>query len=341
MSEPLVSVVIPVYNAEKTLARCVDSILQQTYDKWELLLVDDGSTDGSSAICDQYCQKDERITCISKENGGVSSARNVGMTNASGKYICFIDSDDWIEKEALERLLLEAQVSGAGYIIPRMKIVVFNDKGKCVEERYDADEIAFQSSRQSLSSDFLSIMKQGILFSASGRLYSLNYLKTNSIAFPEHVKLLEDFCFNLQCLEKGTSLSHISYVAYNFYVRDISHYAYKRKYADYYLGIREVYQRLQALFCRVGIENNVYYNNFLIGYWGMALSAAEKQENSFVKKSRFQRKVAYEVRRERIMEEYSPELVDRSIRYLIMTGQPIVYQSVRMLQKIKRKIMRG
>ena len=98
----LVSVIVPVYKAEKWLHRCVDSILTQTMEDFELLLIDDGSPDRSGEICDEYAAKDSRVRVFHKENGGVSSARNLGLDNAKGEYICFLDSDDWIDSETLE-----------------------------------------------------------------------------------------------------------------------------------------------------------------------------------------------------------------------------------------------
>lgn len=98
---PVVSIIVPVYNAKKTLKRCINSIINQSYKDWELLLVDDGSTDDSSIICDEYAQQDRRIRVFHKQNGGVSSARNVGLDNAIGEWVTFIDSDDWIEKRML------------------------------------------------------------------------------------------------------------------------------------------------------------------------------------------------------------------------------------------------
>lgn len=93
----LISVIVPVYNVEKYLQRCVESILAQTYDRLEILLIDDGSTDSSGFICDAFGKKDKRIRVFHKENGGVSSARNLGIANATGDYICFVDSDDWLD----------------------------------------------------------------------------------------------------------------------------------------------------------------------------------------------------------------------------------------------------
>ena len=101
---PKISIIVPVYNVEKYLRKCVDSILNQTFKDFELILVDDGSIDTSGKICDEYNLKDNRIKVIHKENGGLSSARNAGLDIAQGEYIGFVDSDDWIELDMYEEL---------------------------------------------------------------------------------------------------------------------------------------------------------------------------------------------------------------------------------------------
>ena len=97
MKVPCVSVIIPVYKVEEYLERCIESVLGQTLDDLEIILVDDGSPDNCPRICDQYAEKDRRVSVIHKKNGGLASARNAGMKNASGEYIFFLDSDDWLE----------------------------------------------------------------------------------------------------------------------------------------------------------------------------------------------------------------------------------------------------
>lgn len=104
-NQNLVSVIVPVYNILDCLERCVDSLLAQTYKKMEILLVDDGSTDGTGTLCDQLAEKDSRIRVFHKENGGSSSARNVGIQQARGEYLGFVDSDDYVEPDMYERLL--------------------------------------------------------------------------------------------------------------------------------------------------------------------------------------------------------------------------------------------
>lgn len=102
--QELISIIVPVYNVEKYLDRCMQSILRQTYQRLEIILVDDGSTDSSAQKCDSYAHRDSRVTVIHKQNGGLSDARNAGLEAASGAYIGYVDSDDWIEPDMYERM---------------------------------------------------------------------------------------------------------------------------------------------------------------------------------------------------------------------------------------------
>ena len=102
--KPLISIIVPIYNVEKYLSRCINSVLSQTFPDFELLLIDDGSTDKSGYICDGYAQKDSRIKVFHIENGGVSAARNYGLDNARGEWITFVDADDWIDKDMYYKL---------------------------------------------------------------------------------------------------------------------------------------------------------------------------------------------------------------------------------------------
>ena len=106
----MISIIIPVYNSDKYLKRCINSILKQTFIDLEIILVDDGSTDNSLKICEAYQKQDDRIRVIHKENGGSTSARKAGVQIARGEYIAFVDSDDWIEEIFFERLYDEAKI---------------------------------------------------------------------------------------------------------------------------------------------------------------------------------------------------------------------------------------
>lgn len=117
MSMIKISIIVAVYNAEKYLRRCLDSILGQSFKDWECLLIDDGSTDASPALCDSYAAADGRFRAFHKPNGGVGSARQTGLENAKGEYVAHIDSDDWVEPDMLEQLYAKAKETGADVVI--------------------------------------------------------------------------------------------------------------------------------------------------------------------------------------------------------------------------------
>ena len=141
-SSPLISVIVPVYNVEDYLEKCVKSILSQTYPKFELILVDDGSKDSSGSICDKLASFDSRIVCIHKQNGGLSSARNTALDLCKGQYITFVDSDDLIASNALE-LMMDYAIKCQSDIVVTSYIISFSDDNvtKFVVEEPTLNEI--------------------------------------------------------------------------------------------------------------------------------------------------------------------------------------------------------
>lgn len=117
MNNPLVSIIVPVYNVQNSVARCLESICAQTWKNIEIILVNDGSRDESFSVCEQFREKDPRIVLVDKSNSGVSDTRNCGMTLASGKYVQFVDSDDYIEPDFTERLVTAAETNNADLVI--------------------------------------------------------------------------------------------------------------------------------------------------------------------------------------------------------------------------------
>ena len=129
---PKLSVIVPVYNTEKYLRQCVDSILGQTLSELEIILVNDGSKDNSGVICDEYAAKYDQVTVIHKENGGVSSARRAGVAAAKGEYVAFVDSDDWIDPDMYAQMLASAREHDADAVL--CDILFELDKGIIVRE---------------------------------------------------------------------------------------------------------------------------------------------------------------------------------------------------------------
>ena len=179
-----ISIIVPVYNVENYINECIDSILNQTFGKFELILVDDGSKDSSGIICDEYSKKDKRIRVIHKINGGLSSARNVGIDNSSGKYITFIDSDDYISENYIKILYTSIKYNQADIAMVGLKKFKLNDKK--IEYKLNR-EISILNSEQCLQNLYCGEWTNFV--TACGSLYKKDLF--NNIRFPEG-KLNED-----------------------------------------------------------------------------------------------------------------------------------------------------
>ena len=190
---PTVSIIVPVYNAEKTIGRCVDSILGQQYTDFELLLVDDGSRDGSGAICDSYALADSRVQVIHKENTGVSDTRNIGISRARGVYLQFLDSDDWITPDATKLLVETARDHDCDLVISDFYRVVgerVSRKGDIDEDRVlTREEYAAHMMEQ--PADFY----YGVLWN---KLYRRDIVESHRLRMDPELSWCEDFMFNLE-----------------------------------------------------------------------------------------------------------------------------------------------
>ena len=190
MGEPLVSVIIPVYNMEAYLSRCLDSVLANTYQALEILCVDDGSKDSSLQILRQYAEKDARIVVISKENGGVSSARNVGLSRAAGEFVAFIDPDDFVHPQFFEFLVLAQQKGNSDLVICSFVIVKETDLPVNMT-LWSFDDSELQDAEQT------AVFKRHDLGGYCwGRLFRRSLLQ--SVFFREDISYAEDTIFNAE-----------------------------------------------------------------------------------------------------------------------------------------------
>lgn len=183
----MISVVLPIYNVEKFLNKSIESMLNQTYKDFELLLVDDGSPDNCHAICDEWEKKEQKIRVFHKQNGGVSTARNCGIENAKGEYILFPDPDDWVEPEYLEKLLenkekYNADISICGHYHGNR---VNNPKAELTE--MDTDEALEQL-----------MMPDSFCGFAWNKLYNMDIIKKNNLRFDVELGMVQDLHFNVR-----------------------------------------------------------------------------------------------------------------------------------------------
>ena len=209
MQTPKVSVIVPVYNAEPYLRRCLDSILVQTFTDFEAILVDDGSTDHSGAICDEYAVRDARFKTIHIPNGGVSSARNMGLKQAKGMWVAFVDADDCVSPDYLQHLYNGLAGADDDSILVWGSMLVNGVPKRHFHRKVMKDGEAA-----------LHIMRNGVL-ALSGpvsKLFSMRIIRENGILFPVNIKMGEDGIFLQRYLNAIETVSFISDVDY--YVHD-------------------------------------------------------------------------------------------------------------------------
>ena len=227
-----ISVLVPVYNAEKYIEKCIKSIINQTYKNIEIILVDDGSTDSSGKICDEYGKKDDRIIVVHQENKGLSGARNTGLDIAKGKYIMFLDSDDTFEKDACENLYNEIEKTNADIAIGAHRVLY--DSGKIIEKATHENSVL----EPKIVLERI-LYDDGIDLSAWGKLYKISLFE--DIRFPKG-RLFEDSATTYMLVDKAKKIAVHSESKYNYIIRkdSISNASFSPKKMDLITSTREM-----------------------------------------------------------------------------------------------------
>lgn len=207
----LISIIVPVYNVEKYLEKCLNSIINQTYKNIEIICIDDGSPDNSIYILNRFAKKDKRIKIIRQKNQGLSAARNIGINNATGKYIIFVDSDDWLELNTLELLYEKLLVKEFDFIcfgvfknFENVEERVFQN----ISENYEDGLIFFKES----------YLKNCFTASACNKIYLKDFLVENLIYFTRG-KLYEDLLFTFECLKNSKNIGVIKTPLYHYFIK--------------------------------------------------------------------------------------------------------------------------
>lgn len=289
MNERTVSVIIPVYNAEKTLPECLNSILNQTYSNFEIILIDDGSTDGSSQLCDAIrddcIAKDIRCKVIHQENGGVSRARNCGIDNVSGEYFICIDSDDTVEPCYIEELVKTQEQHGEAGMV----LCGYRDTSKANRYVYAADEELSFVDRK----DYMKLADKVLIQTPWLRLYKTDIVKRHGLRMREDLSLGEDLVFNLEYLDvmDNTALCIIN--RENYVYRDDNQGSLNRKYRKDLLEIKELlHNSIKSYLVKWGVTDEAswesYYNSAFYAYLGV-LDNTFSERNPMTKRE----KIAY------------------------------------------------
>ncbi|WP_368348857.1 glycosyltransferase family 2 protein [Parabacteroides merdae] len=209
---PCISVIVPVYQVERFIRKCLDSLLSQTFKDFEVILVDDGSTDESAKICDDFCLNDSRFHVIHKKNGGVSSARNIGLKYAIGEWITFVDSDDTVDQDYLLKLH-QATVGNGNEILVVQGLKIINSNSS-IELRVFENQ-RYETENMYLVFQELHINKFGYI---AGKLYRNQIIQQEHIQFDENIYFAEDLLFMLSYMHYITVLQTIDGSGYNYYM---------------------------------------------------------------------------------------------------------------------------
>ena len=208
----MISVIVPIYNCEKKLNRCIESILNQSYKELEIILVNDGSTDDSLKICNQYKEKDSRIKVVNKENAGVFAARNTGIECAQGKYIQFVDSDDYIEKDMCTMLVKAMENTEADMVLSGFYHRYLNEDIVKVPKGKENSAL----NKKEFAESFLELYQQGFLNMPWNKLYKKELIRKK---FKENLSLGEDLLFNLKYMEMAEKIAVVEEPLY-YYIQE-------------------------------------------------------------------------------------------------------------------------
>lgn len=244
MGKPKVSIIVPIYNSEKKLTRCLDSLICQTFSDIEIILINDGSRDSSSTICSEYSKKDSRILYIEQENGGVSAARNHGLDVANGEYIMFSDSDDYYEDSAVEVLLGAASSSQADWILGA---VSKNIKG-CMEIASPSTFVA--KTRQERVEAIVRLTENFMIYQLWGKLYRREIIEKHHLRMREEMSCGEDHEWICRFVQNASIIAAIEKIVY-YYIVDDDESLSQRFFSCYFENIELQYQSAKNLMMSV------------------------------------------------------------------------------------------
>ncbi len=302
---PKVSVVVPVYNVEKHLNRCIDSIINQTYEDFELILIDDGSSDNSGAICDQYSQKDNRIRVMHKENGGASLARNCGIDNANGKFVMFVDSDDYIGHEML-KTHIDLMENDVDLTVTSLDVV---DNGKtrkyCMPNKIYTVQQYFEDMGKKVYSELCAS-------SPCCKFFRKSILEKYGIKYNTNMSLGEDTCFNTEYLKYCKKIVSSENVLYH-YTKENDDSLFSRFQENTYKNVKKAFEHRIATLKQVGTSEETI-NNFTVMYIEYMLENAIKS----VKKGTKLQAIAYmrQVNRDEYLHKKIANISNSKLRLL-------------------------
>lgn len=296
MKDSQISIIIPVYNAEKEIDRCMDSIYAQTFTDYEIILVNDGSKDKSAEICRKYAEKDDRVTFIDKENGGAGSARNAGIEVAQGKYIYFCDADDEINENLLKCVYKKAEETNSELVVFSVAAKIISSKtGRVIREYNTTKKEIVYKNKEDFRSDFSHLYYEGVLFGGPiNKLFNTSVIKNNNVRYPD-LKRGQDEIFNMRYYRFVNSCSVIPDILYTYYQFDNTgkNKKYRLNYFEtttrtYFLTLKELFDEFSANddYTRQKYQNSFVYSMeaAILLAWNPLERLNKKSKIDFIKK---------------------------------------------------------
>lgn len=198
--EPLVSVILPTYNVEKYLEQCVESVCAQTYKNLEIIIVIDGATDDSYEIAQECKKKDNRIKVVWQSNAGSGPARNNGLKNANGKYVMFVDPDDWVDTQIVEEFVQQMEIKGVDLVTSRAINVFYNDQDKEIKRVENNCQERYFDSVKCVREGYYSLYTEHLLGAPTKKMYRMSIIRENQVEFPD-LRRSQDIVFNYRYYE--------------------------------------------------------------------------------------------------------------------------------------------
>ena len=214
----VLSIILPVFNGEAFIRRTIQSVLEQELDAWELIVVNDGSTDQSEAIIAEFCALDARITKISQENRGLSAARNAGYLKATGKYIVFLDADDYVEPNYYKELVASTEESGADFIVSGYirDFIQANGKIKSCPVHFNKQFLSIENDREKFVDSYSQMHFYNVYIHVWNKFYRHDFLLKHGIVFDESLRYAEDVPYNIECLKYANSIQFLDMAGYHY-----------------------------------------------------------------------------------------------------------------------------
>lgn len=329
MNSSKVSVIIPVYNTEKYLQRCIDSLLMQTYENIEYIFVDDGSIDGSLNILKTAEKRDAKIIVIEQKNAGPSAARNTGMKVATGKYVMFCDSDDTVEQNWCEMLVVAIEKNPNAWVMCGVNMV--DELGRTIKQR------KHKCTEKKGKEDYFLLSCEGLAGYPVNKIFRKDILEENNIVFDEKIKRGEDVLFNLEYYKFVEEVFVLEECYYNYYRYENCTTLTNK----YYNSLSETYQLLYVKCLPYISDKDLYdYKNY---YWYIFINELNNtmdnnESDSLVSKIKINSKIVKSTEFQTLLLEYGEKDLNKICFICLKQKNYIAYWLIQMISKIKKKL---